>query len=254
MTQCTTEPHITEPRASQVLSSRNIVAGSSTLLALLITPSLAQAHLGHMQSAVAHSSSFLTTLQSGLMHPITGFDHLFLAVGMGLLFYGLKKQRLGIVSLTAGLSLGVILTTLSAIFGGIGLAALFGLTTGFIDAIILLSVVVLAIALISQRSRQDAFSAQTRSARTPSIQQLSLFGFGGLAVFHGIAHAMEVPANVGVGGQLGFYTGMMITMLALYTVGTLISQQLQPRLGGSLLLQRGLVVLGLGAVFIPVLT
>jgi len=250
MTQCTKELHTEESRFSQALLSRNRVAGSSTLMALLLLPSLAQAHSGHIQSTVAHSSSFLSTLQSGLMHPITGLDHLFLAVGMGMLFYGLQKQRLGMVSLTAGLSLGAVLGTAGVLIGGFGFAA----SSGMIEVAILLSVVLLAMVLMSQRSRQEAFSAQSLSTRTPSIQQLSLFGFGGLAVFHGVAHAMEVPANVGVGGQLGFYAGMMVTMLALYTVGTLISQQLQQRLGGSFWLQRGLVVLGLGAVLIPVLT
>ncbi|WP_370587833.1 hypothetical protein [Psychrobacter sp. JCM 18901] len=66
-----------------------------------------------------------------------------------------------------------------------------------------------------------------------------------------MAHALEVPANAGVSGQLGFYAGMLVTMLALYAIGTLVSQQLQQRLGDNLWLQRGLVVLGLGAVFVP---
>jgi urease accessory protein len=186
---------------------------------------------------------------------MTGLDHLFLAVGMGMLFYGLQKPRLGMGSLTAGLSLGVVLATAITLFGGAGLAASLGLTTGLVEGAILLSVVVLAVVLMGQWSGQKALSALP-SMRTLSTRYLPLLGigFGGLAVFHGVAHAMEVPANVGVGGQLGFYAGMMVTMLALYTVGTLISQQLQQRLGGSFWLQRGLVVLGLGAVFIPVLT
>jgi urease accessory protein len=236
-------------RSSQALSARNIVSGSTVMMTSLMLPSLAQAHSGHLHSTTAQAPSFLGTLQTGLMHPVTGLDHLFLAVGMGMLFYGLQKQRLGMMSLTAGLSLGAVLGTVGVLIGGIGFAA----SSGLIEVAILLSVIVLAMVLMSGKSRQEISSAQTRAASTPSIQQLSLFGFGGLAVFHGLAHAMEVPANIGVGGQLGFYAGMLVTMLALYSVGTLIGQQLQQRLGGSLWLQRGLVLLGLSAVFAPVL-
>ncbi|MEN6671296.1 HupE/UreJ family protein [Psychrobacter sp. B38] len=239
MTQCTKPPQF-----SQILSPRNTTIGSSALAALLMLPSLAQAHPGHIHSTTTHAPTFLETLQAGLIHPLTGLDHLFLAVGMGMLFYGLKKQRLGMVSLAGGLSLGAILGTVGTLVAGAGFAA----SSGMIEGVILLSVAVLAIVLMSELSRQESFSAQTRSAG-----RLSLFGFGGLAIFHGLAHAMEMPANAGVGSQLGFYTGMLVTMLALYTVGALISQQLQQRLGDNLWLQRGLVLLGLGAVFAPVL-
>jgi len=249
MTRYTKELDVKNAKFSQRLSTRSLVVGSSTLAMLSVVPSLAQAHSGHIHSTTAQAPSFLGTLQAGLMHPVTGLDHLFLAVGMGMLFYGLQKQRLGMMSLTAGLSLGAVLGTVGVLIGGIGFAA----SSGLIEVAISLSVVVLAMVLMSQRSRQEAFSAKTQIARTPNIQQLSLFGFGGLAVFHGLAHALEVPANVGVSGQLGFYAGMMVTMLALYAVGTLVSQQLQQRFSDSLWLQRGVVLLGLSAVFAPVL-
>jgi len=249
MTRYTKELDVKNAKFSQRLSTRSLVVGSSTLAMLSVVPSLAQAHSGHIHSTTAQAPSFLGTLQAGLMHPVTGLDHLFLAVGMGMLFYGLQKQRLGMMSLTAGLSLGAILGTIGVLVGGIGFAA----SSGLIEVAISLSVVVLAMVLMSQKSRQEAFSAQTHTARMPSIQQLLLFGFSGLAVFHGLAHALEVPSNVGVSGQLGFYAGMMVTMLALYAVGTLVSQQLQQRFSDSLWLQRGVVLLGLSAVFAPVL-
>lgn len=232
---------------SPALSARHIVSGLAVMMTSLMLPSLAQAHSGHVHSTTMQAPSFLGTLQAGLMHPVTGLDHLFLAVGMGMLFYGLQKQRLGMMSLTAGLSLGAVLGTIGVLIGGVGFAA----SSGLIEFAISLSVVVLALILMSDKSRQEAFLARSQPAHTPSIQQLSLFGFGGLAVSHGLAHALEVPANAGVSGQLGFYAGMLVTMLALYAVGTLVSQQLQQRLGDNLWLQRGLVVLGLGAVFVP---
>lgn len=247
MTSCTKYLY-----SSQHSAPRNVsIAVPSVLMVLL--PSVAQAHSGHIHSTAGHAASFLEMLQVGLMHPVTGLDHLFLAVGMGMLFYGLQKQRLGMMSLTAGLSLGAILGTAGVLLGGIGFAA----SSGVIEVAISLSVVVLALVLMSQKSRHKMASApslsQSLSTRPSRVQRLSLIGFGGLAVFHGMAHAMEVPVNAGVSGQLGFYTGMMMTMLALYSIGMLLSQQLQQRLGGSLWLQRVLVVLGLGAVFVPVL-
>ena len=236
---------------SQALSARNIVSGSAVMMTSLMLPSLAQAHAGHIHTTTAHTSSLLVALQAGLMHPLTGFDHLFLAVGMGMLFYGLQKQRLGMMSLAGGLSLGAVLATVGALVGG----AAFGSAAGMVEMAILLSVVVLAFVLMGQwRGKAAPLNRSVASTTTKSDVPLLSMIFGGLAVFHGMAHAMELPAQVGASGQLGFYAGMMVSMLGLYAVGMVINQQLQQRLGGHFWFQRGLVMLGLGVVFIPVLT
>ena len=236
---------------SQVPFSRNIVAGSTVMMTSLMLPSLAQAHSGHIHSATAQAPSFITTLQAGLMHPVTGFDHLFLAVGMGMLFYGLQKQRLGMMSLAGGLSLGVVLAIVGTLIGG----AAFGSAAGMVEMAILLSVAVLAFVLMRQW-RAKAASLNTSVVNTSNTSYVPLMSvtFGGLAVFHGMAHAMELPVQLGMTSQLGFYAGMMVSMLGLYTVGMVINQQLQQRLGGHFWFQRGLLLLGLGAVFMPVLT
>ena len=236
---------------SQALSARNIVSGSAVMMTSLMLPSLAQAHAGHIHTTTAHTSSLLGALQAGLMHPLTGFDHLFLAVGMGMLFYGLQKQRLGMMSLAGGLSLGAILATVGTLVGGVA----FGSAAGMVEMAILLSVAVLAFVLMRQW-RGKAVSLHTSVASTATTSDVPLLSmtFGGLAVFHGMAHAIELPAQIGVSGQLGFYAGMMVSMLGLYAVGMVINQQLQQRLGGHFWFQRGLVMLGLGVVFIPVLT
>ncbi|WP_352259818.1 HupE/UreJ family protein [Psychrobacter sp. TB55-MNA-CIBAN-0194] len=251
MTASTKTKTITKTHFSQALSARNIVTGSTVMMTSLMLPSLAQAHSGHIHSTTAHTSSLLGTLQAGLMHPLTGFDHLFLAVGMGMLFYGLQKQRLGMMSLAGGLSLGAVLATVGALVGG----AAFGSAAGMVEMAILLSVVVLAFVLMGQwRGKAASLNRSVASTTTKSDVPLLSMILGGLAVFHGMAHAMELPAQIGVSGQLGFYAGMMVSMLGLYAVGMVINQQLQQRLGGHFWFQRGLVVLGLGAVFIPVLT
>lgn len=251
MTASTKTKTITKTHFSQALSSRNIVAGSTVMMTSLMLPSLAQAHAGHIHTTTAHTSSLLGALQAGLMHPLTGFDHLFLAVGMGMLFYGLQKQRLGMMSLAGGLSLGAVLATIGALVGG----AAFGSAAGMVEMAILLSVVVLAFVLMGQwRGKAASLNTSASSTATTSDVPLLSMTFGGLAVFHGMAHAMELPAQIGVSGQLGFYAGMMVSMLGLYAVGMVINQQLQQRLGGHFWFQRGLVMLGLGVVFIPVLT
>lgn len=153
MTQCTKGLHIESSRFSQVLSAPHIVSGSAVMTSLML-PSLAQAHSGHIHSTTAQAPSFLGTLQAGLMHPVTGLDHLFLAVGMGMLFYGLQKQRLGMMSLTAGLSLGAILGTAGVLIGGIAFVA----SSGLIEVAISLSVVVLAIVLMSQKKADKKHS------------------------------------------------------------------------------------------------
>ena len=236
---------------SQALSARNIVSGSAVMMTSLMLPSLAQAHAGHIHTTTAHTSSLLGALQAGLMHPLTGFDHLFLAVGMGMLFYGLQKQRLGMMSLAGGLSLGAILATVGTLVGGVA----FGSAAGMVEMAILLSVAVLALVLMGQwRGKATSLNTSVASTATTSDVPLLSMTFGGLAVFHGMAHAIELPAQIGVSGQLGFYAGMMVSMLGLYAVGMVINQQLQQRLGGHFWFQRGLVMLGLGVVFIPVLT
>ena len=236
---------------SQALSARNIVSGSAVMMTSLMLPSLAQAHAGHIHTTTAHTSSLLGALQAGLMHPLTGFDHLFLAVGMGMLFYGLQKQRLGMMSLAGGLSLGAILATVGTLVGGVA----FGSAAGMVEMAILLSVAVLAFVLMGQwRGKATSLNTSVASTATTSDVSLLSMTFGGLAVFHGMAHAIELPAQLGMASQLGFYAGMMVSMLGLYAVGMVINQQLQQRLGGHFWFQRGLVMLGLGAVFIPVLT
>jgi len=123
-----------------------------------------------------------------------------------------------------------------------------------VEMAILLSVAVLAFVLMGQwRGKAASLNRSVASTATTSDVPLLSMTFGGLAVFHGMAHAIELPAQVGVSGQLGFYAGMMVSMLGLYAVGMVINQQLQQRLGGHFWFQRGLVMLGLGAVFIPVL-
>ena len=77
MTQHTKEHHGHKARFSQALSSRKIAAASMTLATFTMVPSLAQAHSGHLHSATIQAPSFLGTLQAGLMHPVTGLDHLF---------------------------------------------------------------------------------------------------------------------------------------------------------------------------------
>lgn len=64
-----------------IFQKTTIISGLA-LLSLL--PTLAFAHPGH--GLMAADGSFSLSILSGIMHPLTGFDHLMLALGMGMLF------------------------------------------------------------------------------------------------------------------------------------------------------------------------
>ncbi len=70
-------------------------------------------------------------------------------------------------------------------------------------------------------------------------------GFGTLAMFHGAAHALEVPAN---SITTGFFIGMIISMIALYSVGNATAKYLSKHVQNSLIIQRLLAMVGLCAV------
>lgn len=151
------------------------------LLALVLTPSLALAHPGH-----AHTSSFL----SGLTHPLTGLDHLLAMFAIGLWAASLGGRALLIVP-----SMFVLTMILGAA------AAMFGASVPFVESGILLSVVLLGSLLLIGK-------------RLPTT--LAAFLAGAFAVFHGVAHGMEMPVS---GSGLEYGLGFSLATIALHLVG-----------------------------------
>ena len=206
----------------------NIISGLA-LLSLL--PTLAFAHPGH--DLMAADGSFSLSILSGMLHPLTGFDHLMLALGMGMLFTQMHSFKKGFVALLIGLVTGFVLS-LSV-----------SLNSLFIEYGILLSIVLLTMALMSRYFNVALNQNHEMSVKT--VYKFLVIGFGALAMFHGAAHAIEVPAN---SNTAGFFTGMIVAMLGLYTIGKGFATYLNTHLQDSLIIQRVIAVVGLCGVLL----
>lgn len=155
------------------------------LLALLGVSSLALAHPGHEYS---HSA-----LLAGLLHPLSGLDHLTMGLGLGILLARTFKQA-------RFMGLALLLVTLT---GGFILGMAHMVPVSIAEYGIVASLVVLAVALW-QRST-SVFLATTAL----------------LGVFHGLAHGAELGTGM---NPLNFMLGMLVTLGVLYSVGLLAGQ------------------------------
>lgn len=203
----------------------------SGLALLSLLPTLAFAHPGH--GLMAADGSFSLSILSGMLHPLTGFDHLMLALGMGMLFTQMHSFKKGFVALLIGLVTGFVLS-LSV-----------SLNSLFIEYGILLSIVLLTMALMSRYFNVALNQNHEMSVKT--VYKSLVIGFGALAMFHGAAHAIEVPAN---SNTAGFFTGMIVAMLGLYTIGKGFATYLNTHLQDSLIIQRVIAVVGLCGVLL----
>ena len=211
------------------LFQKTTIISGLALLSLL--PTLAFAHPGH--GLMAADGSFGLSILSGMLHPLTGFDHLMLALGMGMLFTQMHSFKKGFVALLIGLVTGFLLS-LSV-----------SLNSLFIEYGILLSIVLLTMALMSRYFNVALNQGPEMSVKT--VSKLLIIGFGALAMFHGAAHAIEVPAN---SNTAGFFTGMIVAMLGLYTIGKGFATYLNTHLQDSLIIQRVIAVVGLCGVLL----
>lgn len=219
---------------AKTMIRKNLFQKTNTIsgLALLsLLPTLAFAHPGH--GLMAADGSFSLSILSGMLHPLTGFDHLMLALGMGMLFTQMHSFKKGFVALLIGLVTGFVLS-LSV-----------SLNSLFIEYGILLSIVLLTMALMSRYFNVALNQNHEMSVKT--VYKFLVIGFGALAMFHGAAHAIEVPAN---SNTAGFFTGMIVAMLGLYTIGKGFATYLNTHLQDSLIIQRVIAVVGLCGVLL----
>jgi urease accessory protein len=160
--------------------------GVSGLVGLaLLAPRAVSAHPG------GHAADDLATgLWSGLLHPVTGLDHVFTMVIVGMLAWQLGGRALYLVP-------GAFVTMM-ALGGAIGAA---GISFPFAEVGIALSMVVLG-------------AVVALGIRLPAAIAIGMVGL--FAVFHGYAHGVEMPENAaGVGYGLGF----MVATAVLHTAG-----------------------------------
>ncbi|MBB4063357.1 HupE/UreJ family protein [Gellertiella hungarica] len=154
------------------------------LIPLLIA-SPAFAHGGHGAEA---------GLAAGLLHPLTGFDHLAAMMAAGLAASSFRSK------FAAGLAAAF----LAAMAGGFAVA-LGGVALPAVEGMILLSVAVIAgLALLPQR------------------YPASLALFAGFALFHGHAHGLETS-----GDPASFALGFLVTSATLIATGFLAGRLLR---------------------------
>ncbi len=158
------------------------------LIAALFASAAALAHPGHVEG----HNAFV----AGLLHPLTGLDHLAMGLGLGLLLARTLR-------LTRLRGFAILLGTLT---GGFALGITGTVPTDLAEYGITASLMILAVALWT---------------RTRSV---FLVVVAGLGLFHGIAHGGEVPAGL---DPADFLVGMLITLAALYTTGMMASLWLQ---------------------------
>jgi urease accessory protein len=157
--------------------------------AMVALTGVANAHEGH---------EVVSGLSSGLLHPLTGVDHMLAMVATGI-----------IAALCGGRMLWAVPAAfVFAMLVGAG-AGLAGLTVPAAEMWIIGSVVVLGLV------------AAMPSARMP--QGLLLAGIGLFGLFHGYAHGLEAPL---AGSTAEYLLGFTLATAVLHALGILIGHKL----------------------------
>ncbi|HYQ72729.1 MAG TPA: HupE/UreJ family protein [Gammaproteobacteria bacterium] len=178
------------------MSPKAVYTSLLTLLCLLLAP-LAQAHTGtHMAGS---------GLLAGFAHPLTGLDHLLIAVAAG--YWAARAGNHGVrdMALFLGLLLAGMLLGLAALaYPALGIETLLAL---------LLTAAVIAVAIAVPEKFAYVF-------------------FGSFALYHGLAHLLEMPHQVMVAGYM---TGLLISTGLLLALGGLLRHVVitrKPNAGG----------------------
>ncbi len=140
------------------------------LLATLVAPSLAHAHLG-----VSETSGFV----HGMSHPPSGLDHICAMIAVGLWAAQMGRRSIWAIPLAF-----IAVIALGGILGGMDF------TVPFVETGIVVSVLTLGVLI----------AASVRLPLTTSIAIVGLF-----AIFHGQAHGAEMPGTaLGIAYGAGF--------------------------------------------------
>lgn len=165
-------------------------------MATTLLPGLALAHPGH---DYVQGSSFM----SGFIHPLTGTDHLLAMMAVGLwlaLAFNAWQHRARIAG-------GFLLAMMAG--GVLGLA---GLAAPAIEPAILLSLLVFGLLAAT-------------GASLPLWPAAAVTAF--FALFHGLAHGLEMPAAAGAPAYVAGYLAATTLLLA---AGTALGLALRPQL------------------------
>jgi len=131
-------------------------------------------------------------LVSGLLHPLTGVDHLLAMLAVGL-WSALTHQTLRRAMLAP-------VVFLVMLFAG-EMLGMMGLQMPMVEPMIMTSLLILGLLVAARKAVND----------TIGFVVVGLF-----ALFHGLAHGMELPAATGV---MSFVAGFMIATFILHMAG-----------------------------------
>ena len=149
---------------------------------------------------LAHTGHGLDGIWGGLIHPLTGLDHLLAMVAVGILAAVVADRR-------------VAWATPAAFVGGMvlgGVLGIAGLGADLVETTIAVSIVVLG----------GAIALSARTAPAGAWVPLMALGFGAA---HGIAHGGEVPIGA---SPVGFVVGFVVATVALHLSGVLVGHTL----------------------------
>ncbi len=178
----------------------------------LVSPSL-YAHTGHID----HS------LISGLLHPLTGIDHLLVLMAVGLI--AVKQGGKAVLVFPA------VFLALMAVGAWLNVVAV---QIPFVEVLIALSLVAFGLLVIAN----DQFRA--------SAHPIMLFlGVSFFAIFHGYAHAAEIPAD---SSTVAYFSSLMLMSLAVCLIGSVIGLTTGKRINALF----SLICLGSGLYYLAV--
>ncbi len=165
-------------------------------LALILLPTMALAHPGHGETA---------SFTQGLVHPLTGLDHILAMVMVGLFAVQLGGRAVWLLPVTF----------VSAMVAG-SLAGVTGINPAAVELGIGLSIVLLGGLLAMQ-------------VRMPIAAAMALVGT--IALFHGYAHGAEAPGGVSLHYLGGFLFSTAFLHIAGVAAGLGIARALTNRHG-----------------------
>ena len=184
------------------------------LTLLLIVPTLALAH-GGVDAGAHHGNGFA----AGFLHPFTGLDHLAAMLAVGL-WSALSARRIDARMAVAPMSFTLLLLA-GALLGAAGF------TPPLVEPMVAASLLVLGL-LVATRTR------------LPLAACAALVG--GFALFHGLAHGLELGGGAALAGMVLATALLHATGLA---IGVLLRARARwwPRIAGALVGGFGLALL-----------
>jgi len=197
--------------ASRIVSNR-VVAGLLVAIAALV---LAQPAFAHEQAGVGGG------LISGLLHPLTGMDHLIAMVAVGIWGAQLGAPAIWMLPITFPIVMA---------FGGV--VGVLRIPLPIPEVIIALSALILG-AAVAMRLRLPFAAAAVIVAV--------------FAVFHGHAHGAELPGSA---NPLAYGVGFVVATGLLHLCGIMIGTLTRWPAGERLIQGLGVVIAALGGYFL----